>query len=146
MAKNIEILINFLGEKYVQKLNPGLCIESKPKSQNFKLYIDVRGEPLDCPIEWEQLTQGSHYCYRPFMEKVIWLEAESNCQSQIPSSHLLSIHHETKNFNAKALFNGLNGEVRVARNTDFSSLKRPSSNSTSMDNPVSGYVDWRESK
>ena len=103
---------NFTGEQMKQQKILKFWLKSVEKVKILNS-VDARGDPLDCPAEWEQLTHGSHYCYRAFMEEVTWADAESICQGQIPSGHLLSIHHETKNFNAKAIFNGLNGEVRV---------------------------------
>ena len=62
---------------------------------------------LDCPEGWEPFSETSHHCYKPFSERVDWPAAEENCQKAISAGHLISIHHETKNAHAKALFNSV---------------------------------------
>lgn len=64
---------------------------------------DNRGDPLDCADGWSTFSTTSHHCYKPFQANVDWFTAEGNCQKL--TGHLLSIHSETKNAHAKALFN-----------------------------------------
>ena len=66
---------------------------------------DNRGDPMDCPVGWTTM-ETSHHCYKPFPEKVDWFTAEGNCKKEyFNSGHLISIHSETKNTQAKSLFN-----------------------------------------
>jgi len=52
---------------------------------------DIRGNPMNCPDEWEPMTATSHHCYKAFTEQVVWADAEAACKDAVTPGMVIRI-------------------------------------------------------